>query len=432
MIPFLFVASLGSQELPHTAVPEFAGEEPSEMVADRTPCPTPIIFDNSACTETPEEKMIEARKTVDRGCCPEDTASKPNDMCTAYEGIFANLFSARPCLANPLAPNAWGVRLDAAILCWQASEEGLEYAFNNSPRFTSGTFGTSTVRTDINGEYVGMKFDFAPGTRVNLGIDFPKNWVMDFTWTYFYSHSAHGTSEPVSLRGNGLFPLWLLPSAYLITPQVYSSAHGDWKIHFNTADWDLASSWFLTPKLSLRFNAGLKVLWINQDFSVKYANGPISAGNLQPLSAHAQMSNKAFGVGPRIGFTTQWGLTKGWSILGKIAGALPLYEVRTERTDFDVTVNTSNSIASVAQSKFREKIYHYRPNLECMAGFSWDRCFGRRNQFAFGWDIAYEVQYFWEQNLMPLLVADPLLNMGFSSRGDLTLQGATFNFRFGY
>lgn len=352
--------------------------------------------------------------------------------CKSYEGRFADLPVALPCLFDPCHPS-WRGRCDLSLLAWQAIEEGLDFAFKNNPRSPQAIYGTLPTRSDLHGELVGIDFNWMPAVKATLGIDFPcKGWEMDLRWTCFYSHNTHTAHAKISENGTGLFPLWLLPLGFRFVPQVYGTAKGNWQLHFNGVDWEIDYDFFLTRFLSFRFGGGLKGISVDQKFSVQYAQGLLSTvANEQAISGKTHLSNRVLGIGPRLGFLAKWRLKKGWSLLGQLAGDLPLCIFEIKRSDRDITSEIA-AATHIAEGTYRESFWAYRPILEALLGTAWDTCLGAKNQYSFGLDLLYEIQYLWEQNMMRLLVAPPLLNLAFPERGDLTLHGATLNFRFGY
>lgn len=349
----------------------------------------------------------------------------PCHYCESY----THLHSANPCSENPCNPHRWGGKVDASFAVWQAKEEGLNFAFDNSPRFPQATYGTNP-RSNISGQFIGPDFNWMPALKVNLGVEFPqKGWDMDLRWTFFYSHNNQTAHANATTAGFGLLPVWILPSADVSSPTLFGQARGSWQLHLNTIDWELGYDFFLTKALSLRLSGGLKGVSLFQKFHVDYSEG-ILVNTLQPVSFSTQMSNDALGLGPRIAFFSRWRLPKGFSLMADIAGAFALTVFDMKREDNDALLN-SGAVNQV-NSQYNESFWAYRPILECRMGLSWDTCYGARKQFPFGFDLFYELQNYWEQNMLRLLVANPVLHLAFPQRGDLMVQGMTLTFRFGY
>lgn len=361
-------------------------------------------------------------------CCPPAASIAPNCACLEAGGL-STLYSAWPNACSPCPPIGWAGTFDVSFLYWQAQEDGLDFAVKNNPTLTPA----STLYANMNGEFIGLNFHWEPALKVNANLIFPNGWDLDARWTTYYSRSKHMTSytSPNAFTTSGLYPLWVLPGSYAATPAVYGQARGLWNLHLNTLDLELGANTFLSPRLSLRFHGGLKAISIQQKYRVKYLNG-ISAGGVQMLPSRAAMSNDCCGMGPRIGFNSKWYVRKGWSIAADLAGSLTLNRFKMKRSDSDRAVDTGGSPSFLQDSSFRESVYAFRPNLETLLGFAWDTCYGCNCLYTFGFQAAYELQYYWEQNMLPQLVSTPLSFLDFPSRGDLHCHGLTATLRFGF
>jgi len=225
-------------------------------------------------------------------------------------------------------------------------------------------------------------------------------------------------------------PLWLHPSANIFTQLLYGRAHGSWQLNLNEVDVELGYCPFLSPDLSLRFIAGVKVVSIDQHFHAAYSDG-FSDGANTLISANTSINNDSMGTGPRFGFDSKWRVGSGFSLLASIVGSLPLYHYRINRTDSDVGFNVID-LTKTVDSFFKQAFWTFRPVLEASIGLGWDMCFGCRSQYPFGINASYEFQYLAEQNMMAMLVNPGMLPLTFEPRGDLHLHGATITFHFGY
>lgn len=329
------------------------------------------------------------------------------------------LFPDIPCAKGVCDPDGMFWMSEVSALCWQARVEGLAFALKNDP-LPNGAVA------NVNGKLSNVKFNFEPAFKIDIGMIFSKRgWDTEFRWTRFQTDA----SKTVESNGAQIIPLWVFPSADITGQFLYAKARGDWDLNFNGFDVEMGYHPFLSPALSLRFHAGLKVGSIDQKFSAHYSQGSLVGSNAL-VSANADLTNKTIGTGPRIGFESKWGLGKGFSLLGAFASALPLWHFRVNRTDTDQ--NTQSSIASGINSLSRMRFWIFRPVLEAALGLGWQTCFGCERQFPFGLDAKYELQYFAEQNMMAMLVNPGLLNQTFFPRGDLIFHGATLTFYFGF
>ena len=366
-----------------------------------------------------------AGKPID--CCPPGATHSPNDHRLKNQNSYNELRSARSCIGCLCSPNSYGAALEMSFLIWQGREDGLNFAQKNNPRLTPA----SNLTADVNSRMRGLNFAWQPAMKLNFEQSFSNSWDFDMRWTYFYSRSTashHATTNAQTT--SGLFPIWVLPQSYTASPNVFGKARGVWHLHLNTADLELGYLPFLTKKLSMRLHAGLKGISISQRFVVNYSDG-INDGTFTLLPSKAASRNRCLGLGPRFGFNSEWRLKKGWSILADSAASLSLCVFNLKRKDVDQSIDNTSTLYD-EQSKFRESFYAYRPNFEGSLGFGWSACYGCRKQYSFDLKAAYEVQYYWEQNMMRQLAAEPISFSPFSMRGDLHCHGITTTFRFGF
>jgi hypothetical protein len=356
-------------------------------------------------------------------CCPEGALNAPSCSCKQYAGQYGTLFPATPCIDSPCSPCGMFWTADVSVLAWQAREEGLNFALKNDPLPISAD-------VNVNGHLVGIDFNWEPAVKVTLGAAFPERaWDAQIRWTYFHTDSSSTYEKATSVASAGLLPLWAFPSADVATQFLYGKAEGSLDLNLNEFDIEMGYNPFLSPALSLRFTAGLKVAKIDQDFHVNYSEG-FSDIITELTTAQAALTNKAIGAGPRIGFDSKWRVGSGFSLLASIAGSLPLWHYRVTRTD--ASSGFGGRTPQTVESFFKERFWTFRSILETSLGLGWDTCFGCRCQFPFGVAASYEFQYFADQNMMAMLVNPGVLYQVYHTRGDLSLHGATLNFHFGF
>lgn len=325
-------------------------------------------------------------------------------------------------------PDSYGAALEMSFLIWEGREDGLDFALKNNPRLTPA----SNLAADVNGRLKGFHFAWEPAFKLNFEQAFSNSWDFDMRWTYYYSRStASDYATTNAATGSGLLPIWVLPQSDLASPNVFGKARGIWHLHLNTADLELGYLPFLTDKLSLRLHAGVKGISISQQFTVLYSNG-INDGSITLLPSKAALRNRCLGAGPRFGCNSEWRLKKGWSILADGAASFTLCVFNLKRKDFDQSILDNGLTLNEEQSKFHESFYAFRPNLEGLLGIGWSSCYGCRKQFSFEFKGAYEVQYYWEQNMMRQMASEPISFSAFSMRGDLHCHGITTTLRFGF
>ena len=320
------------------------------------------------------------------------------------------------------ATGQWSGKAELSLLAWQAREDGLVFAVKNNPDFPSDT-------VDMNGTLSTPHFSWSPALKLNFDVGFTNTWDLDLRWTSFYSKSTNSIHAETTSSGGGIYPIFYLPTAYIASPTVFGKARSVWQVHLNTVDIELGIQPQLTSKINLRLHGGLKAAWIFQHLSASYSEG-ITVGGVTALPSRAAFEHQFTGGGPRIGVQSAWKLRQGWSLLASCAGALELGRFKSNREDSDNAVDSPTTY--VRQSTFHEAVYVLRPVFEMLTGFGWDMTYGKRDQCAFGLQVAYEVQYYWAQNLMSQLATQQMSFTAFQSRGDLHFHGITLNFRFGF
>lgn len=346
-------------------------------------------------------------------CCP-----PPGARCERFKDERARLFPSVPC-----EPCGYYFVFDVTALAWQAREEGLNFALKNEPIDIQAAI-------NVNGEMVGIDFDWEPAVKVRLAALFAERaWDFALKWTYFHTNTSKVITTGLTTTGAGLLPIWAFPTANIAQPFVYGSSKAKWDLNLHEVDIELGYEPFLSPYISLRWLSGLKILSIDQDFNVRYQTGLVF-DNVQLGSAGADLTNKMTGTGPRIGFDTKWRLTQGFSLAMNIAGSLPLWHYRVTRRDLASAVLNNADATIDAQS--RERFWVFRPVLETLLGVNWETCLGCRCQYPFGLGVNYEFQYFSEVNMFHKLVNPSLVSLSFFPRGDLHLHGVSFNLHFGF
>lgn len=361
-------------------------------------------------------------------CCPPGAMHTPYEHRLKNQNSFCPLRSARSCIGCICSPDSYGAAIEMSLLVWQGREEGLNFAQKNNPRLAPA----SNLAADVNGRMTGFNFAWAPAIKLNLAQAFSNSWDFDMRWTCFYSRTTASHHATTAIEtGSGLLPLWVLPQSYHASPNVFGKARGIWHLHLNTADLELGYLPFLTKKLSWRLHAGIKGISVSQQFTVQYSEG-IDDGMVTLRPSKAALRNRCLGLGPRFGFNSEWRLKKGWSILADSAASLSLCVFNLKRKDFDQSISDNGLTLYDEESKLHESFYAYRPNFEGTMGVGWSTCYGCRKQYSFDFKALYEVQYYWEQNMMRQMASKSVSFSAFSMRGDLHCHGITTTLRFGF
>jgi len=311
-----------------------------------------------------------------------------------------------------------------SFLFWQASEDGLEFAAANTPRFPA----SPNIPTDLAANLLTLDFSWDPAFKFLLGYHFAESdWDFNTQWTFFYSRSSRSASQPLSSTGAGLFPLWIPQQAAIASFPVYSSAKGTLLLHFNTVDLELAYAGGISRSLLLKLHGGLKGILIDQVLRVGYSGGFFDGTN-RMIASHALAKINCRGLGPRIGFGSKWMLPKGCSLIAEAAGAFALSQVAAKRED--VSVGAISGTIQNLSVQLHESFWVWRPLVEAKTGFQWSLCFGKNRTLNL--EAAYEVQQYWEQNMMTRYADDAVFYAVFNARGNLILHGLSLTAALGY
>ncbi|WP_420421032.1 Lpg1974 family pore-forming outer membrane protein [Simkania sp.] len=335
--------------------------------------------------------------------------------------------SAHGCLSE-------GFSVQAEFLWWRAHIDEVEYAIKAKeplPIFTA-------FPAIISGEIKEPKFNYEPGVRVAAGYDFGRdNWDLFFTWTYHYTKArdrfnpvvADPVTAPLADSMIGfVLKLDVLDDNTPNAPNFQNlvvSADGStqWQVRLNTLDIESGYDYFFSHRFSVRPNLGLKVAWIDMHYRVKYNTMAIVhnfiTDNLATGSGRGD--SDYWSVGPRFGLDGYLHIGWGFSLYGKISGALLYGEFDAKyRTVVDnLTDPTQDQDITVRQ----DSSYRLRPMSQLAMGLEWGYCFSQ--DYFLGLYIGWETQYWWNQLEIPFFAS-------FQPDGDLTFSGLDVGIRFDF
>lgn len=317
------------------------------------------------------------------------------------------------------------LKTDFTFLYWLAGEDGLEFAAKNTPQFPL----TAVIPTDISASLSSVDFSWEPAFKFLFGYYFAnRSWELNARWTWYHSHTSRSLTEDLSSAGAGLLPLWIPPQAAIATFPVYSQAKGTFLLLLNNFDLELSYLGGISRFFSLKLHGGLKGIAIHQTLRAKYSGGFLSGAD-QMLGSHAEASARCVGLGPRVGFGSRWALPKGLSLIAELSGASALSEIVTKR--HDRSIGRVSAVPQKETIKFQEHFWLWRPLLEGKVGLMWEYAFSSKSKFL-DLEIAYEIQHYWEQNMLTRYADAAVFYAAYNNRGNLTLQGLSFTLALGY
>lgn len=306
-----------------------------------------------------------------------------------------------PCYLGKEEPcKQHGIYAGADWLYWQVRQAGMQYAtsYNN-------------IAGDLaNAHSKSFDFDWKSGWRVNAGYNTPRDgWDLHFSYTQF-SPEAHSDASGI------LFPYLLFQGAPSFGTVVHN-ASGSWKIDLNSWDLELGRVFQMAKTFRLRPHAGVKQAWIDQNATVLYTGNPDHPTDQYLI----QLKDDFSGFGLQAGLDSNWKLWQGFSFFGDLSAALLWGK-------FDIEQN--QIIATVPQIQLKDPIKALAPMIDAKLGFSWDQDFFC-DRFHFGLDVAFEMQYWWQQNIYDRFTSTTFPT-SVKTTYDLGLFGLSLGGRFGF
>jgi hypothetical protein len=329
---------------------------------------------------------------------------------------------------------------DVALILWQSKMWGLEFAGKSST-----PTGESTPNIVLNEKAFVPDFAWRPGFKLGVGSYLPYDgWDVDARWTYYRGEGTHlkkHFTSQLNPAGLGIIPLWFYPFYNVEAPNQIRFQDGlmSWRHYFNSIDLEIGRDSRLGNRIELRIFGGLKGAWAWQTYHVTYEGGgninailPGTFGTVpyQLLASSTAFKNKSRGLGPRAGFDSKWNLGWGFSLLADAAFSLLYSNFEITRNGSDLNLNTSTNLQALYKMKQRSHFGAVKPVMEMTLGFDWARCVFTNSLIDFS--LAYEVQYWWEQNELRRNYSHELPATTMWMKGDLQMHGLTLTAGYSY
>lgn len=285
----------------------------------------------------------------------------------------------------------------ADFLFWQAWTDDNDYAWKM----------TSVNPTDLSLQSVdriAIDQKWAPGFRLGLGYGFCGNgWSLSLDWTRYHKSDSSSKREleptlalilvepldEINLRFGGLRA---------------ESAQAKYSLKYDTLDFQLGRDYWISHCLRFYPFLGLRVGWIDQEVKAEYNNVFAPETNLPYMITTfvgdriVTRRDQMWGIGPRLGFTSNWELGCDFSLIGEIAGSIVW-------ADFDRSINQFSFDPTLTPSEFTEKVVGNNnrqlwPNVQMAVGIDWGTLFCEC--MFFGLELKYEATYWWENPVSQL------------------------------
>lgn len=297
----------------------------------------------------------------------------------------------------------------ADLLVWQAHENGLEYAVK--------TDASEPVASALNHSSTqNMHFDWNCGFRVGLGWNTPHDgWDLLVNWTWFQTKGSRNTNVD---SDSNLVPVNTYQPAGATTLG-FGSSQARWRLHLNMIDLELGREFFVSKWMTLRPFISIRSAWVNQKASTLFTG---SRPTVDQRGSLMKGDNDFWGIGPRVGLNTQWGLGYGFSLVGN-GGVSLLYGF------FDIDSHQRQLFASGASTQVvdnGDSVRVGRAISELALGLRYDVMFAN-DHCHFGIQAGWEQLMFFGQNQFRHFYGTSIDNAGasFGNQGDLTVQGWT-------
>lgn len=315
-----------------------------------------------------------------------------------------------------------GLASEVSFLYWKARAEGLAYAQEIDATVPTQPLGTIDIQDVIKD----IDSDWDPGFKLGLGYIFEsrQQWQPKVYWTYFHSNTtASASTNPANIGLINLRPMWVP----FLMGSITEKASAEWSLNYNVIDACIGRDFFVGKYLSLYPQAGIRGVWINQDYKVKYHGGYFANGGAVFLQRDNKMesSNDYSAGGVRFGSDAKWYLTKNLIIQGN--GFVSLLYGEFEVREFYDGAFVQGVDLQPEDIYLKKDFNAVRPCLETELGATWQMFFNN-DKFRLALGAFYQLVYWFDQvNIVNQSVSvDTNGNVYLSNlnpNGDLYMQG---------
>jgi len=283
------------------------------------------------------------------------------------------------CCVNPSARcyEGNGFDISASFLWWKSEQSDLPFAFVNTRDNDEG---------DQNDGFLDyINFSWQPGFRIETcwktNYD---GWNLSANYTWMHNESKghcgkvtnpeFGLSQLADYRGVH-FPYPVVNTIVIDghSTQLYNlgllSASAKWKMQYNMFDMQLSKPYLVSQKLALTPFIGGLGGWIKRDLSTVLDNNPFSDALLV-----LNYKSNYWGIGPRLGFNSDWKVGSGFEFFGNMASALlygASYDEHVTSVGFveGVVVEPSSLNCDIIRKKSKGRVV---PAIQMMLGLGWN------------------------------------------------------------
>ncbi len=366
--------------------------------------------------------------------------------------------SARPFTDDACCCDAGEFSITVAGFYWQATEDGLEYAVNDSVITpTLGAAGaptnTAAIANIIDASFRSPEFKWKPGFKIGAGYNTTHDgWDLELTYTHFNGRASSSDDNESDLSQT-LLPLWsdfapistgdTVPGTILFATQGNTS----WRLDLNLVDLELGREFWTSKMLSIRPHIGLRYAMIHQRYKLEYLGGSWDGG-VTPFTDEVTMKNQFDGGGVRGGLDTNWMFgccdpcSGNWGFFGNVAFSLIYGKFRVEQEEETQSSLTTTGFATTPVLETDDNFRSIRGIVDLAVGLQWNTLY-RDGTYGLNLAIAWEFHHFFNQNQFwrvmrigdtvngtATAIATHGENVFAQTRGDLSTQGVTFTAKF--
>ncbi len=337
--------------------------------------------------------------------------------------------AAYPQAASVRLENSCDFWVTGSFIYWMASSDGFNVAqFPIANAITGTANATSGYGTVPEAWPTGVGFSdfikpkFKPGFKVAIGWD---TGFDDWSFMAEYTWYRANESNNVTASAGSQFYLDDAPA------NVPVSATLNWHDKMQLLDFGLARCFYVGKRVTMNFMMGARAAWFTDKLQMNGSN----AGGTQYFTSVAK--TQSWGLGPRIGLDSMWVIGGGFRVDGRAAGSLLF--TRYTRLNYDSTTTLKGDGTAVpagfqvvdldlsTSGCSNGKYDVMRPNAELGLGFGWGT-YCCDNEFHFDIAARYDMQVFWDQNMVRTVVESVNNATGWNPR-DQFYQGLTLTLR---
>ena len=328
---------------------------------------------------------------------------------------------------------SWDVYATGSFIFWQLSQDNMEVALADTLSNTA-----YVTNTQINGDLVAMDFDYKPGFKVGLGLNYDHdNWDSYAEYTRIHTSNSRSTNGNTLASGAPapLFPTFGHP--FVLPSNAYNTASEKWNCNLDIIDLDLGRVYYVGQQLTFRPFFGARSAFINQNVHAHYVNTSFTNA-ASPVEVPGVMDiyqrNHSWSIGPRAGVNTMWAVGQGIRFFGNANADVLYTKYHLQNKTTFIATSTVGGIIVAGQNPFhvaRERVFALRTHMDFEMGLGWGSYFDNNN-----WHIdlsaAYGFQVFFDQNMFTGFVSSDMNGKLLQPHGNLYAQGLTATVRFDF